>query len=77
MLNLVQEQQNIRRNKMKTKAPSDRALKLKATLREHKRVYDDMILPARNIVAQCSDGIWIKKAWTSPHSFGWSKWEKQ
>ena len=55
---------------------SDRSIKLEATKREYRRVYDDMCLPARDIVAECSDGMWRRRAWQGLNQFGWGTWER-
>ena len=55
---------------------SDRSIKLEATKREYRRVYDNMCLPARDIVAECSDGMWRRRAWQGHNQFGWGKWER-
>jgi hypothetical protein len=54
----------------------DRKIKLMATKKEYKRVYDNMNLPPRDIEAECSDGRWIRRAWTGLNIFGWNRWEK-
>ena len=56
---------------------TDRQIRLAATKREYRRVFDDMCLPAQNIVAECRDGTWIKKAYNGIGRFGWSKWKKE
>jgi hypothetical protein len=55
---------------------SDRAIKARATKEEESRVYDNMNLPPRDIYAECSDGTWIRRAWTAPGRFGWDRWER-
>jgi hypothetical protein len=55
---------------------SDISIKREATKEEHYRVYELMMLPPRDIIAECSDGTWIKRAWHFLGSFGWYKWEK-
>jgi hypothetical protein len=55
---------------------SDKAIKAKATKLEHKRVFDNFSLPPKDIYAQCSDGLWVRRAWTIVSTFGWDKWEK-
>lgn len=59
-----------------SKQQSDRSIKLEATKREYRRVYDNMCLPARDIIAECSDGTWVRRAWQSLNRFGWGKWER-
>ena len=54
---------------------TDRQIKAQATARENRRVFEDMNLP-RDIIAQCSNGLWIKKAWHGLNKFGWGKWVK-
>lgn len=54
----------------------DRQIKAEASKAEYKRVYDNMSLPPRNIVAECSDGMWQRDAWSALGRFGWSKWHK-
>ena len=49
---------------------TERQLKIEATKREYKRVFEDMILPARDIRI---DG-WVRKAWNGLGNFGWDKW---
>jgi hypothetical protein len=44
--------------------------KIQATKAEHKRVYENMNLPARDIEIPG----WIKEAWNGLNSFGWGKW---
>ena len=55
---------------------TDKQIKAQATKKEYRRVYDNYCLPARDIYAECSDGMWIKQAWSGLNSFGWDKWEK-
>lgn len=54
---------------------SVKQLKREATLREYKRVFDNMCLPARDIFVETSEGRYMRSAWTNLNSFGWSKWE--
>lgn len=58
------------------KRQSDRSLKARASKREFLRVYDNMSLPPRDIVVECSDGQWVRHAWQSVARFGWSRWER-
>jgi hypothetical protein len=51
---------------------NERQQKIAATKAEYNRVYNHMILPARDIEI---DG-WIKRAWHGLNSFGWGKWER-
>ncbi len=55
---------------------SDKEIKKEAIKKEHERIYNDMILPPRDIIAHCSDGIWIRNAWIGLNVFGWTKWGK-
>lgn len=55
---------------------TDRQIKAEATKRENVRVFDNMILPARDIIAECEKAIYVKRAWNNGSSFGWSNWEK-
>ena len=61
---------------MKTDKLSDRAIKTAATRRELGRVYDNFCLPPRDIWADCSDGRWVRRAWTAGNLFGWSRWQR-
>lgn len=54
----------------------DRQIKADASKAEYARVYNNMSLPPRNIVAECSDGTWQRDAWSAPGRFGWGKWHK-
>ncbi len=55
---------------------TDKQIKNRATREENTRVFDHMMLPPRDIIAECSDGTWIKRAWSFLNSFGWDKWTK-
>ena len=55
---------------------TDKQIKKEATSAEYRRVYDDMALPPRDIVAECSDGVWVRRAWQSLNRFGWGRWIK-
>lgn len=58
------------------KSAADQQLKAKATQKEYARVFRDFQLPPKNITVECSDGVWIRRAWTNVSNFGWDKWEK-
>jgi len=51
---------------------TERQLKIAATKKEYKRVYEYMCLPAQDIEIKG----WIKYAWNGLNSFGWDKWKK-
>jgi hypothetical protein len=55
---------------------TDRAKKTAATKAEYVRVFDHMCMPPRDIIAQCSDGTWMRRAWVSGNRFGWRAWHK-
>jgi len=55
---------------------TDNQIKTEATKREYHRVYDDYNLPPRDIYADCSDGHWVRRAWSGPGQFGWGKWQR-
>jgi hypothetical protein len=52
-------------------------IKTEATQREHRRVFDNMSLPPRDIEATDpkTGASWIKRAWTALNRFGWGRWE--
>lgn len=51
-------------------------LKRQATKLEYNRVYNDMILPAKNIYVEYENEIYLKEAWNDSNKFGWKKWKK-
>ena len=55
---------------------TDRQIKTEATKAEHKRVFENMNPPARDITAECSDGTWVREAWNGLNSFGWGRWSR-
>lgn len=54
---------------------TDRQIKMEATKKEYKRQSENLDLP-KSIIAECSDGIWKRQAWSFLGSFGWEKWKK-
>jgi hypothetical protein len=56
---------------------TNRRIKWEATRAEMIRVFDNMCLPVKDIYAECSDGMWVRKSWQGIGKFGWaSKWVK-
>ena len=55
----------------------DNRIKEIATRKENDRVFKKFQLPPKDIVAECSDGTWIKRAWTTKSNWGWHPWEKK
>ena len=58
------------------KIKSDKTIKAIATKKEYNRVYNNYNLPPQDIIVQCNDGTWRRKAWQALNKFGWKKWEK-
>lgn len=54
---------------------TDRQIKIKATKKEYYSAFENMN-PGKDIIANCSDGIWIREYWRSLNRFGWGKWIK-
>jgi len=55
---------------------TDRQIKKEATQKEMRRVFDNMNIPPEDIFAECSDGLWVRAAWSNFRHFGWDKWAK-
>lgn len=51
-----------------------RKAKLAATKAEYSRVYDNMCLPPCDIEAEADGRRFVRRAWTGPNTFGWSRW---
>jgi len=53
-----------------------RGAKRTATVREHRRIYDNFCQP-RDIECWWGSVLWIREFWRSPAGhFGWSRWAR-
>jgi hypothetical protein len=63
------------KQKMREFMKTDRQLKIAATKKEEKRVFDNFLKPS-DIFVKCSDGYWEKTFWVNGSKFGWNNWKK-
>ena len=52
------------------------AVKSQATKREHRRVFDHMMDPPRDIEVEYDGAVYCRRTWQSGRSFGWGPWER-
>lgn len=54
-----------------------RAAKRAATLKEYRRVFQDMNLPARDIWLEFKGKRYVRRVWQNINRFGWHRWEEE